>query len=326
MSDDDEFLFDDDDDSSGGSDAFEDALAIENKPWRLLIVDDEEEVHAVTKLVLSNYEFAGRKLEFVNAFTARQAIQILDEDQDFAVAIIDCVMETDHAGLDLIQYIRDTLQNKIMRLVLRTGQPGQAPEDSVISRFDINDYKDKTELTAIKLKTLMYAVLRSYRDISALDINRKGLELIIETTAKLYESRNLNQFASAILLQLTAILGLGKDAAYVKVVKGFAATEDHGDYLLLAGTGEYESLINQDIRGQIPVDICHDLDEACSVKHNLYFKDHLIAYFRTPQGSEHLLFIYNYSKLSELDKNLVQVFCSNVSIAFETLSFEGEKE
>ena len=125
--------------------------------WPLLIVDDEEEVHAVTKLALSGFEFAGRGLEFVSAHSASEAREVLRERRDIAVILLDVVMETDHAGLEVADFVRNVIENRFARIVLRTGQPGQAPEREVIRRYDINDYKEKTELTANPWSSLFRA-------------------------------------------------------------------------------------------------------------------------------------------------------------------------
>ena len=95
-------------------------------PWKVILVDDDEEVHAVTKLVLSSFEWDGRSLEFLSAYSAAQAEKIFQEHDDIAIALIDVVMETDDAGLRLIKNVRNKLKNNTTRIVLRTGQPGQA--------------------------------------------------------------------------------------------------------------------------------------------------------------------------------------------------------
>lgn len=136
--------------------------------WKVMIVDDDNEVHEITKLVLKNFLFNQQPLSFVQAFSAAEAFEYLQQHNDVAVILLDVVMESDRAGLWLVEQIRDKLNNLYVRIILRTGQPGQAPEDRVISEYDINDYKDKTELTATKLKTMMYAALRAYRDIMVL--------------------------------------------------------------------------------------------------------------------------------------------------------------
>jgi len=300
--------------------------SIHENPWTILIVDDDEEIHTVTKLVLKNYRFAEQPLRFLDAYSCKEAKEILDKEPNIALALLDVVMEEDDAGLSLVKYIRETLDNQLTRLVLRTGQPGQAPEETVISTYDINDYKDKTELTATKLKTLMYSTLRSYRDITALNVSRTGLKMVIESSAKIFEIHSLQKFATAVLLQITSLLGLEENAAYFQVMSGFAATEENGDYYVLAGTGSYKELINKQARALLPHIICNDLDQALSSQHNLYFDNHLVAYFRTDSGVEHLLYVSNFGKLNELDRELLEVFCSNVSVAFENAHLKEEIE
>ena len=157
--------------------------AIAKRPWKLIIVDDEEEVHDVTRLALNGFTFADRPLEFLSAFSGEEARSVLAEHSDAAVVLLDVVMETEHAGLDVAKYLREELHNTSIRIILRTGQPGQAPERAVITNYDINDYKEKTELTSQKLYTLMYAALRSFRDITALESSRRGLEKIIHASS-----------------------------------------------------------------------------------------------------------------------------------------------
>ena len=125
--------------------------APDQRLWRVLIVDDDVDVHAVTRLALRNVSFKGRELELFSAYSGREAYDILRDTPDIALVLLDVVMETDDAGLILAKRIRADLNNSIVRVVLRTGQPGQAPEQRVIIEYDINDYKAKTELTTQKL-------------------------------------------------------------------------------------------------------------------------------------------------------------------------------
>ncbi len=151
--------------------------------WRVLLVDDEPAVHQVTRLALGDFEFDGRGLEFLHAHSAAEAEALLARTPDVAVAVIDVVMENDHAGLDLVKIIRERLGNRFVRIILRTGQPGLAPENIVIRQYEINDYRDKTELTAQKLYSTVLASLRSYRELTALEENRSRLKRMIESEA-----------------------------------------------------------------------------------------------------------------------------------------------
>lgn len=151
----------------------------EERPWLILIVDDDLDVHAVTRLALHKVRYKNRPLKFLSAYSRQEAYGMLRDTQDIALVLLDVVMETDDAGLSLARQIRGELNNQIVRVVLRTGQPGQAPEQSVVMEYDINDYKSKTELTAQKLFTSVVSSLRAYESLLAAERGR------IELTASL---------------------------------------------------------------------------------------------------------------------------------------------
>lgn len=143
--------------------------------WKIILVDDDVQVHQVTKLGLKHFTFEGKLLNFISAYSGDEAKQLIEEHPDTAFMLLDVVMETNDAGLKVVEYIREVLKNKLVRIVLRTGQPGEAPEDAVILNYDINDYKTKVELTQQKLMTTVIAALRSYRDVSTREKSRQEL-------------------------------------------------------------------------------------------------------------------------------------------------------
>lgn len=131
-------------------------------PWRVLIVDDDVDVHVVTKFSLSNACFQGRRLSFLHAYSGDEALTVLRNNTDIALVLLDVIMETSEAGLKVARQIRDELHNKLVRVVLRTGQPGQALEHSIILDYDINDFWCKSDLTTRKLFTTVISSLRGY--------------------------------------------------------------------------------------------------------------------------------------------------------------------
>ncbi|WP_448192459.1 HD-GYP domain-containing protein [Azospirillum sp. sgz301742] len=186
-------------------------------PWIVMIVDDDPEVHAITRVVLGDVVFEGRGIAFLGAHSAAEARTLLRTTEDVAAVLLDVVMETDDAGLKLVHFIRNELGNHRIRIILRTGQPGQAPERQVIVSYDINDYKAKSELTAQKLFTSTVAALRSYQHISAIEQGRRGLEnaqrATVHALGKLAEFkdevtgdhvRRIGQWATAIARRLGA--------------------------------------------------------------------------------------------------------------------------
>ena len=148
-----------------------------NEKWKILIVDDEKDVHTVTRFALDNYVYKGKILEFISAYSGTEAKNCIREHLDTAVVLLDVVMEEDDAGLKLVEYIRKEVRNTFVRIILRTGHPGYAPEDEVMFRYDINDYKDKTELTNKKFITTITSALSNYSDIMTIESYRKSLSV-----------------------------------------------------------------------------------------------------------------------------------------------------
>ncbi|NRA55466.1 MAG: response regulator [Gammaproteobacteria bacterium] len=149
--------------------------------WDILIVDDDAAVHNITKTVLRSKEIDGRKLRFHSVFSGYEATQLLKTQSDFAVILLDVVMESDQAGLDACRIIREELALNTVRIILRTGQPGSTPEEEVILKYRINDYKEKNELTASKLFCSIVTAVRSYQDLVSLEQSK--IQLMIEKEA-----------------------------------------------------------------------------------------------------------------------------------------------
>jgi signal transduction histidine kinase/FixJ family two-component response regulator len=159
--------------------------------WKVLLVDDEEDIHSVTRMALKGFTYQGKEIQFLHAYSAGEAIQLLPKHSDIALIFLDVVMETNHAGLDLVKYIRDVMKNHFTQIVLRTGYPGQAPEREVIAIYEINDYKTKTELTTFKLFTVTLASLRTYDSIMRLENLRQNLETIVRDRTAELERQNV---------------------------------------------------------------------------------------------------------------------------------------
>lgn len=145
--------------------------------WTVLIVDDVPDMHVVTKLAMRGFTFEGRGIEWLSAHSATEARELLATRRDIALALLDVVMESDRAGLDLARHIRDELGNRTMRIVLRTGEPGEAPPLSVIDDYEIDDYYNKTEMTLERMTILFKSALRTHRLLRGLSADREGAAL-----------------------------------------------------------------------------------------------------------------------------------------------------
>jgi signal transduction histidine kinase len=183
-------------------------------PIKLLVVDDDRDIHQVTDLVLEDYTYRQRPLEILHASSANEARQLLEIHPDIAVLLLDVVMESEHAGLELVDYIRSVMNNKRVRIILRTGQPGQAPEMRVIQDYDINDYREKSELTAAKLISAITTAIRSYEDIHTIEqlaLDKTDLEALVQERTR--ELKEVNKHLDQLVTERTTELQLAMEQA-----------------------------------------------------------------------------------------------------------------
>ncbi|MEO3678474.1 DUF3369 domain-containing protein [Rheinheimera fenheensis] len=299
--------------------------------WKILIVDDEPEVHAVTKLALSDFSFQGKNLAFFSAYSGAEAKQLIAEHPDAAIMLLDVVMETDDAGLLVASYIREQLHNEHVRIILRTGQPGQAPERQVIINYDINDYKSKTELTAQKLFTVIMSSLRSYRDILSLEQSRLGLEKIINASADLFSSHSMEQFIDGVLQQLTSIIGCDENALLVSssMVAGNISGDvsDPHKLVVFAGQGEFERQEGKPVQDVLAPELLDAFEAALRSRGIVYRDNYLVAYCTSKFTHGSLLYISGLpGAITANQKKLIELFSQNVQIAYENVQLQHEIE
>jgi signal transduction histidine kinase len=229
--------------------------------------------------------------------------------------LLDVIMESDTAGLDLVEFIRNDLKNETVRIILRTGQPGQAPERRVIVDYDINDYKAKTELTADKLFTSLTAALRSHQQLQRMVETRRGLEIIIEAASTLFDFKSMQRLAEGVLTQIASLLNV--DCAGILVLR--EAQNAHETFSVLAGSGCYSRFIGTDVSQMIEVDLRHLVEEAFTRRHHEFSPRRSVLYIKTMSGREVVVVLEAARHLSETDRALVEIFCSRLSIAFDNV-------
>ena len=319
----DELLFRDS--RSPGAEPAEGPRPPRRESWKVLVVDDEEEVHRVTRLVLSGFSYDERPLQFLSAYSGAEARKLLEAHPDTAVILLDVVMEDYDSGLKLVRHIREELRNRFVRIILRTGQPGHAPEGKVIVEYDINDYKEKTEITAQKLVTAMVAALRTYRDMLTIEANRKGLEKILAAASDIFRLGSLEKFVSGVLTQLASLLNLEGDAFYGQA-SVFAATAGESGLIIRAASGKFERYMRQNIQDLPEEGIRRSIDEALTRHGGTCHDGGHVEYFESKTGSKSIIYFEECRALSELDRTLVDIFFANVSIGFDNIALNEAAE
>jgi diguanylate cyclase (GGDEF)-like protein len=297
---------------------------VKSKPhkrdWRVLVVDDDAEVHSVTRMILGKMHYNGRNIELLSAHSAAEARTLLEQENDIAAILLDVVMETDDAGLQLVKIIREELNNQAIRIILRTGQPGQAPEERVIVDYDINDYKAKSELTAQKLFTTVVAALRSYETILSLDKTRKGLEKILDSTSTLFKVHSLQQFSSGVLTQLSAFLGCQPNGIICMQYDPNLPHEGPApcsDVRIMASTGEYTDCITCTLDGHCKhAEMLQLAHKALTEHRNQLTDEYTVIFLETGESQATAALLHGgLSAADEADRKLLEVFSSKIAIA-----------
>lgn len=170
---------------------------VSTRAWHVLVVDDDDEIHETTRFALRGVRILDHPIRLLHARSAAEARQRVAETGDLAVALVDVVMESPDAGLRLVRELREAGCHE-MRIVLRTGQPGYAPELSVISRYAIDDYRTKAELTQTRLLAVLTAAIRGYDLIRMITRSRAGLEMIVQSATQLFHRTKLELFSSGV--------------------------------------------------------------------------------------------------------------------------------
>jgi len=283
--------------------------------WKVAVIDDEPAVHDGTRFALSDYRLNGQGLDILSAYSAAEGRELMRSHPDVAVVLLDVIMESDTAGLNLVEFIRDELKNDTVRIILRTGQPGQAPERRVIVDYDINDYKAKTELTADKLFTALTAALRSYQQLQRMVETRRGLEMIIEAASTLFDFKSMQRLAEGVLTQIASLLNV--DCAGILVLR--EPMNAHETFSVLAGSGCYSRFIGTDVSEILEGDLRHLVEDAFSRRQHEFSPRRSVLYIKTLSGREVVVVLEAARHLSETDRALVEIFCSRLSIAFDNV-------
>ena len=291
----------------------------EQPSWKILIADDDEQVHLVTRLVLDKMQFEDRPLKCISTHSGQETREYLQKNDDVCVLLLDVVMETQDAGLQTARYIRQELQNSRLRIILRTGQPGQAPEQQVIDEYEINDYKEKAELTVGKLYTTVKSALRSYRDIITIEKSKHGLEKIIEASYPLFrQEKSLERFTSGVLEQLEALLQLDSSLMYVRN-DSFAAFGTPTHFEIVSGRSGFANLTHKKIEEVLPPEILAKVYQVIASNESYYGDLEYIGLFRSNLGFVSVLYVRSSHPLTTFDKDLLRLYSTNISLSFDNI-------
>ncbi|MFO1370837.1 MAG: EAL domain-containing protein [Marinagarivorans sp.] len=289
-----------------------------NNRWKILIVDDDKEVHDATEFTLRGTLILNRPLEYIHAYSAKQAEALLREHTDIAVILLDVVMETPNAGLDLIKTIRGPLANTQTRIILRTGEPNQAPEIQIIRDYDINDYKLKSELNQKRLYTSLTSAIRNYRQICTIEASKKGLDLILRSSSELLTQEGLRAFAQGVIIHIAALLNVEPEG--IICVRRRDSRPTH-ELHIIAAAGDYCPLLDRQLCDENQTTIYTLLNQSIDNRCNIFEAAGMALYLGCNAQGDMSCFIANNHAIAEMEQSLLQVFCANISICADNITF-----
>lgn len=282
--------------------------------WNVLIVDDDEDIHRITVFALQHAEILGRRLRFQHAYSAAEARAQLTPGNDIAVILLDVVMESEDAGLRLVHRIRDELGLDAVRIILRTGQPGFAPELEAIRDYDINDYRLKSELTHHRLYAAMTTAIRSYQQICDLDRHRRGLDAMLDASRRLMTHRNLRDFADAIIDEIGQILHCQVDG--LVCARLARPTEE---IRVIAGTGCHAQFAGQALAATDAPAISTAVARGFAERHHRFETDASTLHYAGKLGFDLVIYIVPRTPIDAIHQQLLAVFCAALAVHLDNV-------
>lgn len=275
--------------------------------WRIMIIDDDPDVHSATTFALTSLEIHQRSLSFLHAYSAVQAKEILKNEKNIAVILLDVVMEQEDAGLQLVNVIRNELGLSEVRIILRTGQPGYAPEIEAIRDFDINDYKTKPELTRTKLFTTITSAIRSYEQICSINAQKRAADITTRSSKELISKTNLNEFSATAIQSISDYF----EQPAINLLF-FKQEKQHGAFNIISGNGQLNKSTDNAL-------ILQAVENCLSQQQNSHDALHSVLYLNNTTQSRYAIYVGANQNITTQDTRFLDAFSNNVSVCLDNV-------
>ena len=285
--------------------------------WKVLIVDNDPDIQSVIELALFDLTVLDRRLAYIHAYSEQDAYQGIKDNNDIALVLLNVDIETDDAGLNVVKYIREKLCREAIRIVLMTDQSDYCPDETVIKDYDISDYKSKNDLTRSKLMPSVFAAIRSYQQIFAVNENHLGLEKIISVSSALLEQRSLQNYAQGVITEFIQLFG-GNILKGLFCIRGHEIVDSVDNFYILGQIGFSSEKINQNLDNLHNEQVSQLVTKCFEEKQHQFTEKNIALYF-SRSGYQAVLFFEINSALSETHKQLIDVFLTNIAVGYENV-------
>lgn len=296
-----------------------------NSPLKILIVDKSFSNHKHLKEILATVKFNNIPLIIVSTYSVEECKLFIINNPDTALIILGLdytSTDTKNYKLNLIDYIRNTLQNKTVRIILKSDFTETNSSSTLAMNYDINCFINNININDDTIITSVLTCLRCFQDLSDINESKKGLEQIIKSSSVFFELQSIKKLAFKVLVQLSSIVHLNNNM-FTETYSCFMAKKIHSNFRFITGIGKYSSPSS---KNNINPKIVNELNETLKTKKNKYLDDHFIIYFNTENNSEYIIYYEIPHMLSSITIDLIEVLCTNISAALNTMYLNNELE
>lgn len=296
----------------------------DKKFWNILIVDDDVFIHKIIAEINKDIVFENRTVKFHSAFTIKEAEETLKNNSDIAVVLIDIFLEEPESGPKLARYIRETLANEDIRIVLITGQGSRELEEALILNYDINGYENKDDLFSKKMNTVILSALRSYRDIRKIKSNKGNMEKVMNSMSIIYKENTIEDFLKAALFHLNILVG----KTIPKENNSFVAIRNREErkFKIIAGTGTFKDKKNEfaiDYFTKEDIGLINKLLENSDYK---LFANSYVSFYRASQKREAMIYVEAQEDREDFNEELLDIFHKSLRSTYDSICVNAEIE
>ncbi|MBJ7556021.1 EAL domain-containing protein [Marinomonas spartinae] len=293
--------------------------------YKVLSVEDDLDYQAALLTPMSSLKFNGKGVQILTANSAVSAATLLAQHSDISVILLDVVMETDTAGLCLVNTIRQELGNHLVRVVLLTGQPGMAPVKDIMNEYDIDDCWSKSELTHDHLQTIILSNLRTWHHLNTLREARQGLQFLVESTQRLAKRQDMIPYIQSVQKEITQLFPCHKGCV---VCASNVKNRLHLDQaLVIAACGEFESFLHQPLnRISQNEALLAGMKQAFETRSHVFLEDKCVLYFANEElgDDEYIIIVTLSRRLAGNETTLLKVMSENISVGFRNVALHGK--
>lgn len=291
----------------------------DKQKWKVLTVEDDPSYQQVLIQTIKTVSLRDHlEIEIFSASSVSEAAYVLSQHKDIAIVFIDVVMETDDAGLRLVDTIRNVVGNSQIRIVLLTGQPSFAPQKDVMKLLDIDEYWNKADLSAEKLHSVINSNLRTYKYIQQIENAKQGLQLILDAARSINGKHDIVSFSQAVLHEISRIIQVTDGGGIL-----FSGKSQTESLPVLSTSGCFKNFEGHEVSEEIVgSEIFNDIQLSQKSKSHCITEHYSIFFFDTHHidFKHYVILVKTDTPISEQSAALLQVFSENVGSGFSNIA------